>query len=365
MNDMTEVPLVNGSPSNRITRSAAAETAMTREAHEVQAAMLVAQRCQRDEIDAERRILQACKRKGLAEQAMYAYPKGGTKVTGPSIRLAEVLAQNWGNMACGVKELAQRPGEGNRSGESDVMAYAWDMETNFRAELVFTVKHERHTKQGITKLTDPRDIYELVANQGSRRKRACILAVIPGDIVDAAQAECEKTLAGNNSEPLADRIKKMLAKFEELGVSKAQIEKRLGNKVDAMLSVELVQFIKIYRSIADGAVKKEEFFPSEGGAAPKQSDAAANVEKDLMGGEKTPEKPAAKKAEKETDEQTPISDELAQELDELAQDIGNTTSKMRVAGLRTKAERLRPQIGEARFVQLIDGIAAKERELGK
>src|SRR6185436_20398893 len=53
-------------------QSAATQTAIAREAQEVQAAIIVAQKFPRDEIEAERRIMQACKRKGLAEQAMYA-----------------------------------------------------------------------------------------------------------------------------------------------------------------------------------------------------------------------------------------------------------------------------------------------------
>ena len=74
-------------------------------------------------------------------------------------------------------------------------------------------------------LCDPRDVYEMVANLGARRLRACILAVIPKDIVDAAVEECEKTLAGDTKEPIADRLKKMLDKFSEFGVTKDMIEK--------------------------------------------------------------------------------------------------------------------------------------------
>ncbi|PWW19485.1 hypothetical protein DFO73_12055 [Cytobacillus oceanisediminis] len=64
------------------------------------------------------------------------------------------------------------------------MAYAWDLETNVRQEKVFTVKHSRKAKGSITKLDDPRDIYELVANNGARRLRSYILGIIPGDIVE-------------------------------------------------------------------------------------------------------------------------------------------------------------------------------------
>ncbi len=73
--------------------------------------------------------------------------------------------------------------------QSTVEAFAWDVEeANTRQTKVFQVRHWRHTKQGGYKLTDPRDIYELVANNGARRLRACILGVIPGDVIDAAVA---------------------------------------------------------------------------------------------------------------------------------------------------------------------------------
>lgn len=47
------------------------------------------------------RILKSCTRETLAQSAVYSYPRGGQSVEGPSIRLAETLAQEWGifNMA--------------------------------------------------------------------------------------------------------------------------------------------------------------------------------------------------------------------------------------------------------------------------
>ena len=235
--------------------------AESRAAQEVQAAMIVAKRFPRDATASYNRIMEACRRKTLAEQALYAYPRGNETVTGPSIRMAEVLAQNWGNLDFGIIELEQR------RGESVVMAYAWDLETNCRQTKVFTVRHERYTKRGSYALTDPRDIYEMCANQGARRVRACILGVIPGDIVDAAVGECEKTMAGNNTEPLHDRVRKMTDWFaSKHGISQAVIEKRLGHGVDATSETELVQLKKIAKSLQDGQASREQFFEIEASA---------------------------------------------------------------------------------------------------
>jgi hypothetical protein len=231
------------------------DTASTRQAQEVQAAMVIAKKFPRDQVRAFDRIMAACSRPSLAEEAQYAYPRGGETVTGPSIRLAECLAQNWGNLDFGIIELEQK------DGESIVMAYAWDLETNTRQTKVFTVAHERHKKGGIvTKLTDPRDIYEMTANQGARRLRACILGVIPGDLVEAAVSECEKTLRKENKEPLIDRVRKMVGFYSELGVTQAMIEKRLRKKLDAITEPEFFQLRKIYSSIRDGMGKRDDYF---------------------------------------------------------------------------------------------------------
>lgn len=293
------------------------ETAISRAAQEVQAAMVIAKRFPRDVNAAYARIMKACSRKGLAEVASYAYPRGGTTVTGPSIRLAETLKVAWGNIESGIVELEQK------NGESIVMSYAWDLETNSKETKIFTVKHERHTRNGTTKLTDPRDIYELVANQGARRLRACILAVIDGDIVDAAVEKCDATLKGDGSEPLADRGRKMLAAFEAYGVTQAMIEVRLGHKLDALIETELVQLRKIYNAIKDGAAKREDFFTFQN-EAQSSAGAIGRVEKPdgtyqaTKESEKTEAKQAAEasapKPDKEKKQQAEPSGPSAEEL---------------------------------------------------
>lgn len=233
---------------------AAAQMMVSRQAQEVQAAMVVAKRFPRDEVLAMDRILKACQRTSLAAAAVYEYPRGGETVTGPSIRLAEALAQNWGNVDFGVIELEQRPGE------SQVMAYAWDLETNTRQSKVFTVPHIRQTKSGSYPLKDPRDIYEMVANQGARRMRACILGVIPGDVVDAAIAQCDKTLKESNKKPLEERITNMCEAFQnDFQITVDALEKYIGRKAEAFSETDVIRLGKVYRSLKDGVIGSDYF----------------------------------------------------------------------------------------------------------
>jgi hypothetical protein len=254
-------------------QQAGTEIGMARASQEVQAAMLIAQNYPRNEDAAYAKIIQGCKRKRLAEEAVYAYPRGSTVVSGPSIRLAEEIARHWGNLDKGITEVERR------QGESTMLAYAWDLETNTRATRTFVTQHVRETRQGNYALTDSRDIYELTANQGARRLRACILEVVPGHIVDDAVAECEKTLAGESDEPLADRIKAMVAAFVGHGVDTDMLEKRLGHKLAVTTEAEIVSLHKVFRSLRDNMASPDQFFDVS--TAPRNGDKTNELNRQL------------------------------------------------------------------------------------
>lgn len=249
------MPSFDGTAIATRQKDVATEMAVARQVQEVQAAMVIAKRFPRDEIDSYNRILKACERTSLAESAEYSYPRGGEQVTGPSIRLAEVLARCWGNIDFGIVELEQR------AGESTMMAYAWDLETNTRQTRIFNQKHERKTKkQGIVKLDDPRDIYELTANNGARRVRACILGTIPGDVVDAAVAKCRQTLESGGGKPLEDRIRETVTLFGKLGVTKEMLEKRVGCAAENFTIKNIRELGVIYNSLKDNMANREDYF---------------------------------------------------------------------------------------------------------
>jgi hypothetical protein len=251
-------------PAKPSAGSTTTEVESQRAIAETQAAVLMAKRFPRDQKEAMDKILTACTRSSLAESATYTYSRGGSDISGPSIRLAETIAQLWGNLQFGIRELSQH------GGESEVEAFAWDIETNTRQTKLFKVKHERHTKKGSYKLTDPRDIYELVANNGARRLRACILGVIPGDVVEAAMDQCDVTLK-TKIEITPDLIKSLLEKFGQHGVTKEMIEKRIQRNIDSVTPALVVSLRKIFNSLKDGMASPGDFFeiaPGPNGKAP-------------------------------------------------------------------------------------------------
>lgn len=233
----------------------------TRQAQEVQAAVVMAKRFPRDIVEVERKLIEACRRPKLAEIATYEYPRGGTTVTGPSIRLAEVAAQAMGNIDFGWAEVQRL------EDESICMAYCWDIENNIRRTTTFTVPHYRDktdpkTKQKIkVRLTDERDIYEMCANQASRRMRGCILQVVPGDLVDLALEECKKTMEANLGSVL-EQAEKWCKVFErEYGVPQKQIIKYLGSKPETWTQSDIHRLRKLYNALRDNMTSVEEAFP--------------------------------------------------------------------------------------------------------
>lgn len=254
------------------THNAGTEVETQRAIAEVQASMAIAKRFPRDVLDAIDRIKNVCQRPALAQNATYTYARGGSNVTGPSIRLAEAIAQNWGNMQYGIRELEQR------NGESTVEAFAWDVETNTRSVKQFQVRHWRDTKSGGYALKDSRDIYEKVANDGARRLRACILAVIPADVVETAVDECERTLKAN-VEITKESIAKMLEAFKALGVDKSMIENRIQRKMESIQPAQFLNLRKIYTSINDGMSGPEEWFDM--GKEPEEAKGNAGVKEAL------------------------------------------------------------------------------------
>ncbi|MDR3234998.1 MAG: hypothetical protein LBT46_15275 [Planctomycetaceae bacterium] len=235
---------------------AVSQTMQTKAASEVQASVFMAKQFPRDQRTAMDNILNECQRESLAAQAVYTYARGGTNISGASIRLAETIAACWGNIDTGVVELERT------DGESTVLSYAWDLETNYRSQKTFTVSHVRDTKRGSQKLTDGRDIYEHIANNAARRLRSCILAVIPGDIVDAAVEQCNKTLNAK-ADTSAEGIKKLLDSFAKFDVNKEMIEKRIQRRIDAIQPAQVVQLRNIYTSIKDGMSTVSDWFDTD------------------------------------------------------------------------------------------------------
>ena len=231
---------------------------------EVQARMIIARANPRDPIKAMEKILNDCTRPTLANHAIYQYARGGTDIRGPSIRLAEAIAQRWGNIASGIKEMS-------RAGEySECIAYAWDLKSGLLRRAAISGPALARHWQGGYQLHNDSESYELIANFGQRRKRAVLLTIIPGDVTEAALERSERPMsAGANVTP--DGIKKLVEAFTEFRVTSPQIEARIQRRLNAIRPAQVVMLRKIYTKFK-GRHERVRGLVRRGAAAARRAD---------------------------------------------------------------------------------------------
>jgi len=253
------VPAAAAQP-DRVGQATAVE--QSRAVAEVQGAILVAQRCPRNVNAAVAEMESSCEQKGLADRAFYAVPRGGGTVNGATVHLARELARVWGNVQYGVSEMRRD----DVFGQSEMKAFAWDVQTNTRVETTFVVPHirDRSAKSGgPLKLTSMDDIYMSNANAGARRVRECIFSILPPWFVEQAKENCQKTLEHGGGIPLPKRISAIIKAFDELDVAVDQLERRIGRPNAKWTARDVGQLTVIGGSLKRGEVRKEEEFPPE------------------------------------------------------------------------------------------------------
>lgn len=277
MNEITLNPFEAG---RGVAEMSGARAQAARESTEVLALLYGARQNPRDPIKACDRIRNAFARLGLAEESQYSYSRGGTDITGPSIRAAEAIRLDWGNMATGWR-IVSRSVDPDGVGVSEVEAFAVDFETTNREAITFPVRHWRDTRAGGYAVKDERDVYEICANQAQRRKRACILALIPSDVTAMAMEQATTTLrAKADTSPAA--MAKMLEAFAPYGVTREHIEANIQRRIDAITPAQVVHLKRIFASLRDGMSEPSQWFAmspvdAEAGAGQGKTSAAEAI----------------------------------------------------------------------------------------
>ena len=244
----------------RIGQGTAVEQA--RASTEVQGAIYIARQFPRDVEAARQRMLMACAQPELAEKAFYSYPRGGEEVTGLTIDAACELAVCWGNFEYGLTEMRRD----DEYGQSESMAWSWDLETNVRTSNTFIAPHIREGKGGVGKrVTNARDVYEVITNYGNRRMRAAILKNLPRWYriqAENAFRETLKRMVDGSEKPFAQQLAQALADFKDrYGVTADQLAHKAGKPLDKWTTNDLVQLRILWNSLDRGDVTAEEAFP--------------------------------------------------------------------------------------------------------
>lgn len=218
-----------------------------------QAAMLMAFKNPRKEVDCWKRMKRTCGRLRFAERSLFAYKRGTSLLMGPTIRLAECLASSWRNLDYGFKVIDKT------ANGFVVQAYCYDLEANLRVAREFFVTDRRYTGSG--ELKSERDLYENIASVAQRRVRSVVIECMPIDFVDDAEAAVKTALINGDGRPFQERVDEALRKFwEGPGINTAQIEDFLGHNIRSITPIEIPKLQAVYTSITSGMGQRENFF---------------------------------------------------------------------------------------------------------
>lgn len=244
-------------PASRIGQATAIE--LSRAEAEVKAAVFIAQQNPRNVQAAVEEMRFACQQYALAEKAFFSYPRAGETISGASIHLARELALMWGNVQHGTMELSRD----TTLGQSEILAYAWDLQRNSRSSQIFIAPHTRDTRKGKKSLTDLRDVYENNANLGARRLREAIFAMLPAWYTAEAISLCEKTLAKGNGASLEERVTGVVTQYERVGIDVKQLEAKVGRGRQQWDESDVSKLQIIFQSVSRGEMSRDEAFPPD------------------------------------------------------------------------------------------------------
>jgi hypothetical protein len=191
-----------------------------------------------------------------ASSCTYSLPRGGKPISGPSIHLALILAQNWGNL----RIEAKISNIDNKSITSQAVCF--DLEKNIAIKV--EVKRSIMTKNG--RMND--DMITVTGNAAnSISLRNAILKVIPKAVVDKVSKSAKQLITGDISDE-TKLIKKRNTVLNGLkntyGVTEQEALDVLGKLSTANITGEdLVTLIGYAQSIKDGDSTADFIFRSK------------------------------------------------------------------------------------------------------
>lgn len=180
-----------------------------------------------------------------AATCTYAVPRGGKSIQGPSVHLAKILAQVWGNMRVEAKVISVD------SKTLTSQAVAFDLENNLAIKV--EVKRSIMTKLG--RMND--DMIVVTGNAAnSIAFRNAVLSVIPKAVVDKVYNTAKQVITGDVSDKtkLIGRRKQIFDGLKDtFDITEKEILNAIGRSaIDHVTPDDLVALIGIGQAIKDG-----------------------------------------------------------------------------------------------------------------
>lgn len=216
-----------------------------------------------------------------AKTCNYSLPRGGRSISGPSVHLAKILAQVWGNLRVDAKVV--NIDATHVTSES----VCFDLENNLAIKT--QVKRSIVGRQG--RYND--DMITVTGNaSNSIALRNAVLSVIPRAIVDKVYNAAKQTITGDVSDKtklIAKRKQVIDGLKDTYGVTEKDILGAIGKAaIDHIDADDLVVLIGIGQAIRDGDTTIEFAFKKE----PKTASDATRKAADDLAAKLNEKKPA-------------------------------------------------------------------------
>ena len=187
----------------------------------------------------------------IAESCIYALPRDGKTITGPSIRLAEICASAYGNLHVGARVV------GAEDKEVVAQGVAWDLEKNLRVTIE---KRRRITSKTGKRFND--DMITVTGNAAaSIGLRDAIFRTIPRAYVNAVYDRAREVAVGTQK-TLGEKRARVLDGLMKMGIPKDRIFARIEKVgVEDIGLAELELLIGLATAIKSGDMKIDDAFP--------------------------------------------------------------------------------------------------------
>lgn len=265
---------------------AAAESAKA----QIQCAYMMALQCPRSYFTAEQAVVKACENPLFAEKCEYKLPRGGTMISGPTIRLAELIRREWRNIF--TTERVMHDDER----QMIIQVTAIDLETNSieTAEVIVPKTVERkYVKDGQEILSERENslgkkVYTVRATDSevdmtrkamiSKALRNAIFRLVPAELVQVALATARQTIARADAADPKDATRRLIVCFEEQGVSIEKIEKFIGHTLEKSTTADVKKLRGLYKQMLNGISWDELTDSTPKNAAVEELNAKVEVE---------------------------------------------------------------------------------------
>lgn len=197
-------------------------------------------------------VVMATMNQETAQSCIYALPRGGKPITGPSVHLAKIIVSNWGNMRTEAKVVQITDKQVISRGT------CWDLETNVAS--AFEVRRSIIGKNGQRFSDDMITVTGNAAN--SIAYRNAVFAVIPKAITDRVYYAAQKFITGDLSD--SDKLLKVrtgvLNNFKNnYGITEEEVVKMCGKQtVNQIGADEISMLMGTIQALKDGDTTVDE-----------------------------------------------------------------------------------------------------------